>query len=115
VPGQILIAFVAELKLYDFWRVEGRFAELSRILENDGAARFTAVDCRIVANFGEGWRDGESPRRIAELLRILEKRAATGFAAAQVALRISVIGKLLGAVYELSPTCDHSPGCPSAF
>ena len=37
VPGQILIAFVAKLKLYGFWRGEGRFAELLRILEKDGA------------------------------------------------------------------------------
>ena len=37
MPGQIVIAFVAKLKLYGFWRGEGRFAELLRILEKDGA------------------------------------------------------------------------------
>ena len=37
VPGQILIAFVAKLTLYGFWPGEGRFAELLRILEKDGA------------------------------------------------------------------------------
>jgi hypothetical protein len=37
VPNQILIAFVAKLRLYGFWRGEGRFAELLRILEKDGA------------------------------------------------------------------------------
>ena len=37
VPGQILIAFVAKLKLYGFWRFEGLFAELLRILEKSGA------------------------------------------------------------------------------
>jgi len=36
VPNQILIAFVAELTVYVFWRVEGLFAELLRILEKDG-------------------------------------------------------------------------------
>src|SRR5262249_35559869 len=33
VPGQILIAFVAKLWLYEFWPAERRFAELLRILE----------------------------------------------------------------------------------
>src|SRR6202040_1951332 len=37
VPDQIVIAFVAKLKLYGFWRVEGLFPELLRVLENDGA------------------------------------------------------------------------------
>lgn len=37
VPGQILIAFVAKLKRYGFWPGEGRFAELLRILEKEGA------------------------------------------------------------------------------
>jgi hypothetical protein len=37
VPGQILIAFFAELALYGFRRVEGLIAELLRILEKDGA------------------------------------------------------------------------------
>ena len=37
MPGQILIAFVAKLRLYGFWRGEGLFAELLRILEKDGA------------------------------------------------------------------------------
>ena len=36
VPGQILIAFIAKLRLYRFWRGEGLFAELLRILEKDG-------------------------------------------------------------------------------
>jgi len=34
VPDQILIAFFAKLKLYGFWRDEGLFAELLKILEN---------------------------------------------------------------------------------
>ena len=36
VPGQILVAFVAKLRLYGFWRCEGPFAKLSRILEKMG-------------------------------------------------------------------------------
>jgi hypothetical protein len=40
VPVQILVAVVAELKLYGIWPVEGRFAELWRILEMDGRAMF---------------------------------------------------------------------------
>jgi hypothetical protein len=37
VPGQIVIAFVAELKVYEFWRGRRLFAELWRILEKKGA------------------------------------------------------------------------------
>ena len=37
VPVQILIAVFAKLTLYGLWCGEGRFAELLRILENDGA------------------------------------------------------------------------------
>jgi hypothetical protein len=36
VPNQILIAFVAKLTVYVFWRGAGLFAELLRILEKDG-------------------------------------------------------------------------------
>jgi hypothetical protein len=36
VPGQIVVAVVAELTLYGFWHCEGLFAELLRILEKDG-------------------------------------------------------------------------------
>ncbi len=37
VPVLILIAFVAKLRLYGFWLVDGRFAELLRILERGRA------------------------------------------------------------------------------
>ncbi|MBY0526198.1 MAG: hypothetical protein K2R98_22580 [Gemmataceae bacterium] len=37
VPDQILIAFVAKLRLYCFWPAEAPFTELLRILENEGA------------------------------------------------------------------------------
>jgi hypothetical protein len=37
VPNQILIAFFTKLKMYGFWRGEGLFAELLRILENPDA------------------------------------------------------------------------------
>ena len=37
VPNQILIAVFAKLTLYGLWCGEGRFAELLKILENDGA------------------------------------------------------------------------------
>jgi hypothetical protein len=37
VPGQIVIAFVAKFMVYKFWRGEGLFAELLRILEKGGA------------------------------------------------------------------------------
>jgi len=37
VPGQILIALFAKLRLYGFWRGEGLFAELLRVLEEGGA------------------------------------------------------------------------------
>jgi hypothetical protein len=33
VPGQVVVAVVAELRVYGFWGCEGRFAELLRILE----------------------------------------------------------------------------------
>src|SRR5262245_59821777 len=33
VPNRIVVAFVAELKVYEFWGLKGRFAELLRILE----------------------------------------------------------------------------------
>ena len=36
VPDQILIAFLAKLRLYGFWRGAGLFAELLRILEKMG-------------------------------------------------------------------------------
>jgi hypothetical protein len=37
VPGRILSVFVAELKLYGFRPIRGRFAELLSILEEAGA------------------------------------------------------------------------------
>jgi hypothetical protein len=37
VPGQILIAFVAKLRLHGFCPAEGLFPELLRILEKEGA------------------------------------------------------------------------------
>ena len=37
VPGQILSACFAKINLYGFLVVQGRFPELLRILENDGA------------------------------------------------------------------------------
>jgi hypothetical protein len=45
VPGRIVVAVVAELKVYGFWGCEGRFAELLGILENDGAAGFGGERC----------------------------------------------------------------------
>ena len=38
VPSRILIAFVAELRVYGFWGVYGQIAEFRRILEEPGAA-----------------------------------------------------------------------------
>ena len=32
-PGRIVVAFVAEFRLWGFWHVEGTFAELLGILE----------------------------------------------------------------------------------
>ena len=37
VPNRIVVAFVAELRMYGFWRREEVFAELWRILENNGS------------------------------------------------------------------------------
>ncbi len=33
MPGRIVVAVVAELRVYGFWGLEERFAELLRILE----------------------------------------------------------------------------------
>jgi len=49
VPVRILVAFVAELKLYRFWGGEGLFAEFLRILEKMG----DKVLCR--AKFSAHW------------------------------------------------------------
>jgi hypothetical protein len=59
VPGQILIVFVAKLRLYGFWRGEGLFAELLRILEKDGATGLggSQVALRMV-RIGGGDRTG---------------------------------------------------------
>ena len=35
MPGQIVVAVVAELRVYRFWGGEGRFPELLRILEKE--------------------------------------------------------------------------------
>jgi hypothetical protein len=43
VAVQILVAVVAELRLYGIWPAEGRFAELLRILEKDRHAEFGGV------------------------------------------------------------------------
>jgi hypothetical protein len=43
VPVQILIAFVAKLRLYGIWSDEGPFAELSRILEKGGATDWSGA------------------------------------------------------------------------
>ena len=49
VPDQILIAVFPKLRLYGFGPSEGRFAELPRILEDDGATR-----CDPAGNFAMG-------------------------------------------------------------
>jgi hypothetical protein len=73
VPGQIVVAFVAELKLYRFRGVGGMFPELLRILEKHDA---------------RGWAERPFPK----LLCILETAGATGSGMAPVALRIGWIG-----------------------
>ena len=55
MPGQILIAFVAEFRLYGFWGGDGLFAELLRILEKDGA---TELATRQALPVGAWWFDG---------------------------------------------------------
>jgi hypothetical protein len=41
VPDQVVIALFPKIRLYGFWHAAGRFPELWRILENEGAtARF---------------------------------------------------------------------------
>jgi hypothetical protein len=52
VPNRIVIAFVAELRLYGFWGREGCFAELLRILENEERIGLLAASCgsRLLPN-----------------------------------------------------------------
>ena len=51
MPGGILIAFVAELNLYGFWRAEGLFPELLKILERmgEGFAQWAIARCGLGA------------------------------------------------------------------
>jgi len=60
VPGQILIAFVAEFRLYGFWGGDGLFAELLRTLEKDGATELGTRSARggsmeSVESIGVAW------------------------------------------------------------
>ena len=57
MPGQILVAVVAELTVYRFRGCDGLFAELLRILEKDGAAGFGGVPgaLRIGGADRSGW------------------------------------------------------------
>jgi hypothetical protein len=63
VPDEILIVFVAKLRLYGFWLAEGLFAELLRILEKDGA---TGLFAKLVEQFRERWRDAYERRMLAK-------------------------------------------------
>jgi hypothetical protein len=56
VPGQILVAVVAELTVYRFRGREGLFAELLRILEKEGEPGFGGVTGAL--RIGGGDRSG---------------------------------------------------------
>ena len=43
VPNRIAVAFVAELRVYGFWILKGRFAELLRILERKSGNGLASV------------------------------------------------------------------------
>ena len=59
VPGRILVALVAKLRVYGFWRREGRFPELLRILEKDRATGLGVSEYawRLDGIGGANWRD----------------------------------------------------------
>jgi uncharacterized protein YfaQ (DUF2300 family) len=82
VPGQIVVAVVAELRVYRFLGCEERFAELLRILEKKcecgGRDDENRVCCRIGATNGATRRGvGRSVRgavRIGEVVAELARR-----------------------------------------
>jgi hypothetical protein len=90
VPGQIVVAVVAELRVYRFLGCDGRFAELLRILEKKcewvGGEDGNRVCCRIGATnlatrrgFGRSVRGavriGEA---VAELARLIWPQGMSG-------------------------------------
>ena len=62
MPGRIVVAVVAEYRVYEFWGCEGRFAELLRILETKGESVGGVVWIALLLNLrGEFGYEGAAP------------------------------------------------------